>query len=717
MPLRRGLRIPLALVAVLLVGLAHGQPTYTIGLDQSASGVVATEATTHVYLLDVPAGSAGFTVEVRGEDRDADLAVYFGDEELHYDISADPNPTYSLASPRAGRYRIEVLNLLWQELPYTIRVRSGTVDVPRPTPPVAAPRPGSVDAGSIELGGTRTGVIPASEIYREYALHVPAGANGFTVRLTAGGADADMAVYFGSEELYDDISVDPNPLFTLTNPRAGTYRIVVKNLLAEDLEYVLTVVADGPAPTRPGGGAAVLEPGSGAVAPGEPIVVRFAGAPGNPRDWIGLYARGASDRQFVSWQYLEAVPAGQRTFVAPNDVGAFEFRMFENDGYDRLAVSPPFDVEVLAVPGGPGSMPGTTGPSVPLACGDNARAAALVDQAEGARTTVTCPANCSAGASVWGTDVYTDDSNVCAAAAHAGAIDLVRGGTFVITMRDGLERYEASTRNGVATRAWGRWPRSFDITSAGGGADAGSGTVADDVLVGTWNLTANIHRGTLVFERQGGELLGSFSLGRDERLDEVSFDGTTVRFVRPAGAVTQEYVGRFTDDGVTQRLVGTFFQGSSRTEYTWSAERPRPVGAPTPPRSTASEDVAEPGPGTDAGDVLAGTWNLNANGHRGTLVFEYQGGVLLGNYSLGRDERLDEVSFDGATVRFVRPLGASTQEYIGRFTDDGVTQRLAGTFYQGSARTEYTWSAERPRPVGASAGRAPCETDGKCRAP
>ena len=626
MPLRRTLP---TLLAVLLLGLAHGQSTFTIGLGQSASGVVATDATMHVYLLDVPAGTAGFTVEVRGEDRDADLAVYYGDEELHYDISSEPNPTYAIASPRAGRYRIEVLNLLWQELPYTIRVQSGAVDVPRPTPPVAGPGPGPADAGSIELGATRTGIIPAAEIYREYALQVPAGTRGFTVRVTAGGTDADMAVYYGSEELYDDISTDPNPVFTLANPRAGTYRIVVKNLLAEDLDYVLRVEADGAGPVGPGGGSAALELGSGVVAPGAPIVVRFAGAPGNPRDWIGLYARGVTDRQFVAWQYLEGAASGQRTFAAPNDVGAYEFRMFENDGYDRLAVSAPFDVEVLAVPGGrPGAAPGTTGPILALTCGDNAQGERLGDLAEGARATVSCPANCSPAVSVWGTDVYTDDSNVCAAAAHAGAIELVRGGTFEIAILEGRDGYEASTRNGVATRTWGRWSRSFDIAAAGG-VSAGPGARSSDVLVGSWSLNANNHRGTLVFERQNGQLLATYSLGRDERMEDVSFDGTTVRFVRPAGTVTQEYVGRFSDDGATQRLAGTFYQGAARTEYTWSAERPRPAGAAIPSPTPSSEGISVTSDqdatlATAQGIVVAvpaGAVPITEAGGVGTMVF------------------------------------------------------------------------------------------------
>ena len=314
-------------------------------------------------------------------------------------------------------------------------------------------------------------MIPAAEIYREYALQVPVGTRGFTVRLTAGGADADMAVYFGSEELYDDISVDPNPVFAVANPRAGTYRVVVKNLLSQDLEYVLTVEMDGAGPSAPSDGAARLELGAGVVAPGAPITVRFSGAPGYDRDWIGLYARGSEDRQFVSWQYLEGTAAGQRTFEAPNDVGAYEFRMFANDGYVRLAVSGSFEVGDLAGPGGgPGTTPGATGPTLPLTCGDTGQGEALGQLAEGTRALASCPAGCPAGAPVWGTDVYTDDSNVCAAAAHAGVVDLARGGSFVVSILPGQPDYEGSTRSGVTSRGWGGWGRSFAVAPGSGAA-------------------------------------------------------------------------------------------------------------------------------------------------------------------------------------------------------------------------------------------------------
>ncbi|NMO22492.1 protease B [Pyxidicoccus fallax] len=74
------------------------------------------------------------------------------------------------------------------------------------------------------------------------------------------------------------------------------------------------------------------------------------------------------------------------------------------------------------------------------------------------------PCSCSAvsGGSVWGTDLYTDDSNVCVAAVHAGAIP-ASGGSLVVTIQPGQSSYTASTRNGITTSSWGSWPGSFSI--------------------------------------------------------------------------------------------------------------------------------------------------------------------------------------------------------------------------------------------------------------
>jgi hypothetical protein len=67
---------------------------------------------------------------------------------------------------------------------------------------------------------------------------------------------------------------------------------------------------------------------------------------------------------------------------------------------------------------------------------------------------------------VWGTDVYTDDSSICGAAAHAGKIALGSGGDVAIEVRAGESSYAPSTRNGVTSNAWGMWTCSFVFVGA-----------------------------------------------------------------------------------------------------------------------------------------------------------------------------------------------------------------------------------------------------------
>ena len=67
-----------------------------------------------------------------------------------------------------------------------------------------------------------------------------------------------------------------------------------------------------------------------------------------------------------------------------------------------------------------------------------------------------CPPNPSKTGvgTVWGTDTYSDDSSVCAAAVHAGAITFA-GGSATVEIRGGLDSYAGSTRNSVTTQNWG----------------------------------------------------------------------------------------------------------------------------------------------------------------------------------------------------------------------------------------------------------------------
>ena len=74
-----------------------------------------------------------------------------------------------------------------------------------------------------------------------------------------------------------------------------------------------------------------------------------------------------------------------------------------------------------------------------------------------------CPAGCTTGDSVWGSDFYTDDSAICRAAIHAGAASADKGGTFLVTWAPGQRTYIGTEKNDVTTNDYARWSRSFFI--------------------------------------------------------------------------------------------------------------------------------------------------------------------------------------------------------------------------------------------------------------
>jgi hypothetical protein len=97
-----------------------------------------------------------------------------------------------------------------------------------------------------------------------------------------------------------------------------------------------------------------------------------------------------------------------------------------------------------------------------LACVQQAR---QVQGNNGTSWYVRCPAGCSGGATVWGTDVYTDDSSVCVSAVHAGRIDPSVGGIVLVTWVAGPPIHAGSLRNGVHSVDYGPWQRSFFVQS------------------------------------------------------------------------------------------------------------------------------------------------------------------------------------------------------------------------------------------------------------
>ncbi len=71
-----------------------------------------------------------------------------------------------------------------------------------------------------------------------------------------------------------------------------------------------------------------------------------------------------------------------------------------------------------------------------------------------------CSASATGAGPVWGTDIYTEDSAICRAAVHAGAIG-AKGGPVSIIAVGGQPSYSGSNRNGVASSAYGAWGASY----------------------------------------------------------------------------------------------------------------------------------------------------------------------------------------------------------------------------------------------------------------
>lgn len=91
----------------------------------------------------------------------------------------------------------------------------------------------------------------------------------------------------------------------------------------------------------------VLPPTAVSVSPESPVTVYVTSAPGNATDWVGLFPAGATDSGYLAWQYLNGgtapPPAGlveaTMTFALPAVEGAYEFRLFAHNSYQRVATS------------------------------------------------------------------------------------------------------------------------------------------------------------------------------------------------------------------------------------------------------------------------------------------------------------------------------------------------------------------------------------------
>jgi hypothetical protein len=142
----------------------------------------------------------------------------------------------------------------------------------------------------------------------------------------------------------------------------------------------------------------------------------------------------------------------------------------------------------------------------------------------GAEYQYNCPRNGKPTRTVWGTNTYTDDSSVCAAAVHAGLITPKDGGKVTIEMRDGQASYKGSTRNKIKSNSYGGWGGSFIVVGAPEGPDDPEAVATGDVTVNgkpfstgriAYGSSVDVTHGTLKLTATGVGSLFTFGDGVD----------------------------------------------------------------------------------------------------------------------------------------------------------------------------------------------------------
>jgi hypothetical protein len=71
---------------------------------------------------------------------------------------------------------------------------------------------------------------------------------------------------------------------------------------------------------------------------------------------------------------------------------------------------------------------------------------------------------------IWGSDVYTDDSPLPVTAVHFGALQPGEKGLVRVTILPGAESYTGSTKNGVTSQSYQKWDGSYSLQRVTGPA-------------------------------------------------------------------------------------------------------------------------------------------------------------------------------------------------------------------------------------------------------
>jgi secreted trypsin-like serine protease len=183
----------------------------------------ATQGTTKLFTLEVPAGATNLSFTISGGTGDADLYVRRGSAPTDTTFDCRPflggnNETCNFAAPAAGTYFVGVK---------AFSSFSGVTLLGRFTAPGGFP--------GIEL--QQTNISGAQNQFVNFQLNVPSGAARVIFQISGGTGDADLYVRRGSAPTTSTFDCRPfldgnNETCTFNTPASGTYFIGIRGFSA-----------------------------------------------------------------------------------------------------------------------------------------------------------------------------------------------------------------------------------------------------------------------------------------------------------------------------------------------------------------------------------------------------------------------------------------------------------------------------------------------------
>lgn len=202
--------------------------------------------------------------------------------------------------------------------------------------------------------------------------------------------------------------------------------------------------------------------------------------------------------------------------------------------------------------------------------------------------------------SLWGTNTYTDDSQLAAVAVHMGVLGEGASGTVRVTLAPGMAAYAGSSRNGVSSRDYGVYPGSYTLNRIDGTATlAAYPGMKDNPLPDPGNMLNYASRigAGLYFSVTGkdiGNIWGSGVYTGDSPLSKVALHTGVLSSGQPGTVLATVLAGQSAYSASTAHGITSMAYGPFGSSYSMAAGDGRMGTIPmVDSASTASAKVGE----------------------------------------------------------------------------------------------------------------------------